>query len=137
MADGKVTIDVLLDDGTVKKGVANVDKQLSGLEGSGQKAALGIGKIVTALGLVAAGAGAIRLIRDSLDSAFRRIDTFEQFERVMTAVTGSTEEANRALEITDDIVTGTGYTLDGAAQAVQNFVTRGADVDNATKYVQA
>ena len=44
MADGKVVIDIILNDGTVAKGVANLDKSLVGVAGSGQTAALGIGK---------------------------------------------------------------------------------------------
>lgn len=137
MADGRIEIEVILDDGSVAKGVANVDKSLSGIEGSAQKASLSIGKIVTALGLVALARKGIDLLKDSISAATQRIDRFEQFERVMTAVTGSTEEANRAMKLTDDIVTGTGYSLDGAAQAVQNFVTRGATIDEATGYVEA
>lgn len=136
-SDGSIVIDVILDDGTVAKGVANLDKQLGGIKGSGEKAALGIGKIVAALGLVALGSKAIGLVKDSLESAFKRIDTFERFERVMTTVTGSVEETQKALKRTGDIVTGTAYTLDGAASAVQNFVTRGMTVDQATKYVEA
>lgn len=137
MADGRVVIDVILDDGQVAKGVADVDRSLGGLRGSAEKSAISIGKIASALGLVYLARKGIDLIRDSLQGAFQRIDTFEQFERVMEAVTGSTDETNKALERTNDIVTGTGYTLDGAARAVQNFVTRGATVDEATKYIEA
>ncbi len=52
MANGEVVIDVILDDGQVVRGVADIDKQLGGLKGTGEKAAVGIGKIVAALGLV-------------------------------------------------------------------------------------
>src|SRR5690625_4684227 len=98
MADGKVVIDVILEDGTVAKGVANLDKQLGGLQGAGKRAAIGIKEIVTSLGLVAVASKAIDLVRSSLDSALKRIDTFERFDRVMTTLTGSTEEANKALQ---------------------------------------
>ena len=108
MADGRVVIDVILDDGQVAKGVADVDRSLGGLRGSAEKSAISIGKIASALGLVYLARKGIDLIRDSLQGAFQRIDTFEQFERVMTAVTGSTDEANKALERTNEIVTGTG-----------------------------
>ncbi|MED1602598.1 tape measure protein [Alkalihalophilus marmarensis] len=135
MADGRVVIDVLLEDGQVAKGVANLDKELGGLGQSGEQASLGIGKIVTALGLVTLGAKAIGLIRDSIDSAFRRIDTMESFDRTMTAITGSSEEAAAALDRTSDAVTGTAYGLDVAAAAVQNFVTRGTDINKATDYI--
>lgn len=57
----------------------------------------------------------------------------EQFERVMTTMTGSTEKANQVLDTTNDIVKGTAYGLDVGAQAVQNFVTSNMDVDKATE----
>ncbi|MET3504937.1 tape measure protein [Halalkalibacter oceani] len=137
MADGRVVIDVMLEDGSVAKGVASLDNQLSGLEKSGEKASLGIGKIVTALGFVALGAKAIGMVRDSIQSAFNRIDIMESFDRTMTAITGSTEAAAAALDRTSDAVTGTAYGLDVAAQAVQNFVTRGTEIEKATDYVAA
>ncbi|KYG28182.1 tape measure protein [Alkalihalobacillus trypoxylicola] len=135
MADGKIIIDVMLEDGQVAKGVANLDRDLGGLEKSGERGSLGIGKIVTALGLVAIGAKAIGLVRDSIDSAFKRIDTMEAFDRTMTAITGSSEAASKALDRTSDAVTGTAYGLDVAAAAVQNFVTRGTDINKATDYI--
>lgn len=137
MADGKVVIDVILDDGTVAKGVANLDKELDGLRGSGERAALGIGKIVSALGLVALGAKAIGLIKDSMQQAFGRIDTLSRFDRVMNQITQSSEETQRALDATSKYVDGTAYTLDGAAASVMNFVQRGMDVDKATKTMEA
>src|SRR5699024_11838818 len=71
------------------------------------------------------------MVRDSIQQAFGRIDTMEQFNRVMNVMVGDTEAVNRALDDTIDYVTGTGYTLDTAAAAVQNFVTRGVEVDKA------
>nr|WP_276569451.1 tape measure protein [Shouchella lehensis] len=127
----------MLDDGSVAKGVADIDGKLSGLQGSGEKGAIGIGKIVTALGLVALGAKAIGLVKDSIDRAFGRIDTMEQFERVMTTMTGSSEKANEVLDTTNDIVTGTAYGLDVAASAVQGFVTSNMGVDQATESIAA
>lgn len=136
LADGKIVIDVLLEDGQVAKGVADLKGKLGGVSESGEKASLSLGKIVTALGLVALGTKAIGMMKDSLDAAFKRIDTMEQFERTMTAITGSSEEAQAALDRTNEAVTGTAYGLDVAASAVQNFVTRGADINDATNYVE-
>ncbi|WDF02961.1 tape measure protein [Shouchella hunanensis] len=137
MADGKVVIDIMLDDGSVAKGVADLDGKLSGLQSSGEKGAMGIGQIVAALGLVALGAKAIGLVKDSIGRAFGRIDTMEQFERVMTTMTGSSEKANEVLDTTNDIVTGTAYGLDVAASAVQGFVTSNMGVDKATDSIAA
>lgn len=137
VADGKVVIDVILDDGRVAKGVAKVDGRISALGNTAQKSAVSIGKIVSALGLVALARKGIDMVRDSLQSAFSRIDTMEQFNNVMTVMTGSTKIANKALERTNSVVKGTAYGLDVAASAVQNFVTRGVEIDRAVDYVEA
>src|SRR5699024_10291874 len=65
--------------------------------------------------------------------AFSRIDTMEQFERVMTTMTGSTEKAGQVLGDVTETVTGTAYGLDVGAKAVQDFVTSNMDVDKATQ----
>lgn len=96
-----------------------------------------IGKLAAAIGITAALSAGFNLVKDSVQKAFGRIDTMEQFERVMTVMLGSTEDANAALDKTNDIVTGTGYGLDVAAKSVQDFVTRGVEIDKATKYIEA
>lgn len=106
-------------------------------EEAGTRGAIGIGKILTALGLVAAATKVFGMIKDSIGSAFSRIDTMEQFERVMTVMTGSSEKANSVLETINDTVKGTAYGLDVAAKATQDFVTSNMDVDKATESVAA
>src|SRR5690554_3232790 len=137
MADGKVVIDVELEDGKVARGVSNVDRRLRGLEGAGRAGAFGIKEIVTALGLVAAGAKVFDMIRDSIRTAFGRIDAMERFHSTMTTITGSSEKARQALDRVTEIVKGTAYSLDVAALSTQNFVTRGVEIGKATKYVEA
>lgn len=99
--------------------------------------ATGAASIVGAIGITKAFSSAFNLVRNSLDSAFARIDTMEQFDRVMTTMLGSTEAANKALEDTSAIVKGTAYGLNTAAGAVQQFATSGTSIDKATGYVSA
>src|SRR5699024_4663252 len=68
--------------------------------------ALSLGKLAGALGLVAVGGKGIGLIKDSISSAFGRIDVMERFDRVMTTLTGSTEQEKMALDKTRETVTG-------------------------------
>jgi tape measure domain-containing protein len=86
---------------------------------------------------VAATIGVFNTLRNAVNRAFSRIDTMEQFERTMTTMLGSADEANKALEETNAIVKGTAYGLDTAAGAVQRFVTSSVNVEDATKYVEA
>ncbi len=121
MADGKVVIDVILDDGQVVKGVADIDKQVNGLQGSGQKAALGIRKIVTALGLVALGSKAIDMVKNSLDGAISRYDTLNQFPKVMELIGFESGEASAAINKLSDGIQGLPTTLDSVASTAQNI----------------
>lgn len=90
-----------------------------------------------AIGITKAVSGAINMVRNSVSSAMDRIDVMESFESVMTTLTGSTEKTKAALEATRDAVTGTAYGMDIAAKSVQDFVTRGMDVDKATSTIAA
>ena len=63
------------------------------------------------------------------------MDTMTNYNRTMTAITGSAQMAKVSLNGIKDSVTGTAYGLDTAASAVQNFVTRGMNIGNATSEV--
>jgi len=101
------------------------------------KASLSIGKFVTAAAGIAAAVGIFRTLRGAVDQAFSRIDTMEQFDRVMTTMTGSAEVAEQTLATINDTVKGTAFGLDTAASAVQNFVTSGIEVESATRYFES
>src|SRR5699024_8990474 len=105
----------------------------SSIEGLEQKASRCIlGKLVGAIGITAALAKGFQLDKDSIGHAFTRIETMEQFDRVMTTMTGSSKKANDVLNTINDTVVGTAYGLDVAAKSTQDFVTSGMDVDKAT-----
>lgn len=101
------------------------------------KGVASMGNILKSAGIFKAFSAGMDLIKGSIDKAFGRIDTMEQFNRVMTTMTGSTTQANRALDQTSKIVTGTAYGLDVAAAAVQSFVSRGATIEQATSRLQS
>ncbi|MBW8350783.1 tape measure protein [Bacillus sp. IITD106] len=111
----------------------NATKNVEGLERSTDKAGLTIGKLVAAAGVTALVAKGFGMVKDSIGKAFGRIDTMEQFERVMTTLTGSSDKAAETLDNVREKVTGTAYGLDVAAQSVQGFVTSNMKVETATK----
>lgn len=90
-----------------------------------------------AIGATAALAGSMMLVKNSIGSAFDRIDTMERFERTMTTMLGTSEKAKAALKGLSAVVDGTAYGLDTAARSVQNFVSRGIEVKKATKWFEA
>lgn len=120
-ADGTIRIDTRLDAGGVKSGVSKITDSIKG--------------IASALGVVKLVSQAVGVLSSSLQSAFNRSDTMEQFDRTMSAMTGDAEAANKALEELKTTTKGTAYGLDVAAKATQNFVTRGMDMSKATNQV--
>lgn len=131
MADGKVVIDVILDDGKVVKGVANVDKSLGGLGNTAKKGALSVGKIASALGLVYVAKKGIDLVTQSLDGAIDRYDTLNQFPRVMQLMGFDAEESEVAINKLSDGIQGLPTTLDSVASTAQNIAVLTGDLDGA------
>lgn len=79
----------------------------------------------------------VDMVKNSVDAAFGRIDTMEQFNRVMNVMTHDTGITNKALADTNQIVKGTAYGLNVASKAVQSFVSRGMEVKKSTDTVEA
>lgn len=116
------------------RGFKQATQQVEGLKKKTGGAGLTLKKLATSIGVVALAAKGFRMIKNSIQGAFQRIDTFEQFNRTMGIMVGDTKKVSTALDNMDDYVTGTAYTLDGAAKSVQGFVTRGMDIDKATNH---
>lgn len=111
-------------------------KGLNDIEGKTSSAFSQIRNIVASLGIADVISSIFGSISDSIDSAMNRIDTMDQFNRVITAMTGSAEEADKALADVQKTVKGTAYGLDVASKSTQKFVTSGMNLSDATKQVQ-
>lgn len=133
MADGKVVIDVILNDGQVAKGVVNVDKKLGGLAGAGRRAAVGIKEIATSLGLVAAASKAIDMVKNALDGAIDRYDTLNNFPRVMQQIGFDAKDAEKAINRLSEGVKGLPTTLDSVAKNAQRIAVMTGDLDGAVE----
>lgn len=115
----------------------NATNGVEGLGSSSEKAGLTIGKLLGAVGITAAVAKGFQLMKDSISSSMKRIDTMEQFSRVMGVMTGDVDSVNNSLSRMEDITEGTSMRMDVMADGIQNFVTRGMDIGDATNTVEA
>lgn len=111
------------------------NSSLSGIKSASEGATSSIMKIASGIGVFKALSASANLVKSSISSAMGRQDTMEAFNRTITQITGSAENATKALEELKKITKGTAYGLDIAAKATQNFVTRGMDLSKATKSV--
>lgn len=119
------------------RNMKNAINEMKGLDKGAHQSTLTLGKLATSVGLVAVAAKGFQMLKSSITQAFNRIDTMEQFERVMTTMTGSSEKAGQVLDDVNGIVKGTAYGLDVAAKSTQDFVTSGMDVDKATDSIES
>lgn len=92
-----------------------------------------VGKLSAAMLITKGATAALSMAKGSLDSAFGRIDTLNNFENTMTRLTGSSEEASAGMEGVRDAVVGTNYMLDSAAQTVQRLVMQNKDLEKSTE----
>lgn len=111
------------------------NNSLTGIKTASESATSSIMKIASGIGVFKALSASANLVKSSISSAMGRQDTMEAFNRTITQITGSAENATKALEDLKKITKGTAYGLDIAAKATQNFVTRGMDLPKATKSV--
>ncbi|MCT6925317.1 tape measure protein [Metasolibacillus sp.] len=131
-ADGKIVIDVILDDGRVVKGVADINKQIDGINKSAKGASTGVKDMVTALGLVGLAQKGIQLVTSALDGAIKRFDTINGFPSVMERMGFSSEAAQKSISKLSDGIQGLPTTLDGIVSSTQNIAVLTGDLDTAT-----
>ena len=116
---------------------SGITKGLKGIGGAAISAVGRVAKIATSITIFKAVNSTLETIGSSVQSAFNRADVMMTFERAMTRVTGSAEEAKKVLEATNDVVKGTPYGLDVASKAVQGFANSNLGVKNSVQYVKS
>lgn len=133
MADGRIEIDIILDDGSVKKGIAN----LNGLSGGAQKAGTSIKSMVTAMGLVKVASAAFNVLKNSMDGAVARFDTMQKFPKVMNALGFSAEQSTKSINKLSDGIDGLPTTLQDVVAQTQQLTSITGDLDKSTDTVIA
>lgn len=149
MADGNIRISIDVDGRQVNvaskeldnlgaagqksgQGVKETEESLKGVGDQSNKASGGIRKFATALGLVAIGAAAFKVLRGSMDDAISRFDTLNQFPRVLEGLGVSAEEAERSTTRLAEGIDGLPTLLDDIAGTAQRMYTSFNDMDKAT-----
>src|SRR5690606_31484415 len=133
MADGRVVIDVVLNDGQVAKGVANLGKSLGNLDKTAQRGVLTIGKLAAALGLIGIAKKGIDMVRGALDGAIDRYDTLNNFPKVMQQIGFSAKDSQKAINRLADGVKGLPTTLDSVAKTAQRIAVMTGDLNGAVE----
>lgn len=123
MADGSITIDTELDNKGFEKG-------LKGLQSTTKS-------VLTALGIDRIIGKAISTISNSVDDAISRLDTLNNFPKVMSNLGIGAEDAEKSINKMSKKLAGLPTTLDDGAMAVQRFTSSNKDINKSTEYFLA
>src|SRR5690625_3501164 len=129
MADGKVTIQVILDDKDVGKGTKKVEGALKGIGNTAKRGIATVGKLAGALGLVALAYKGIDMVKQSLDGAIDRYDTLNNFPRVMEQIGFDAQTSEKAINKLSDGIQGLPTRLDEVASTAQSIAIMTGDLD--------
>ena len=115
-------------------------KSLGGLTGSTKKATGGVksfmggvGKLAGAIGITKMVSAGFNAVRSSVDGAVSRVDTLNQFPKVLQQMGASGKDADRSIARLSDGIQGLPTTLDGVASTAQRMFTILGDIDLATE----
>ena len=123
--DGDVTI-------RVKADTKEFEQGLNKMQNTSKQAGTSIKNIVAGLGITKLIGTAMNQISSSIDGAVARVDTLNNFPKVMSNLGIASEEADKSIKKMSDKLAGLPTTLDQGAAAVQRFTSANGDVSKST-----
>lgn len=127
---GSLTYNTKIDRSGFEKGLDNL-KKTTNTAGSQIKS------IVTALGIDKLISATFNLLSNSIDGAVSRLDTLNNYPKVMSNLGISTEDAQKSINKMSDKLSGLPTTLDEGALSVQRFTSANGDIEKSTDYFLA
>lgn len=127
---GSLTYDTEIDKSGFEKG-------LNSLKTSTSSAFSQIKNIVTALGIDKLISATFNLLNNSIDGAISRLDTLNNYPKVMSNLGIASDDAQKSISKMSDKLSGLPTTLDEGALAVQRFTSANGDINKSTDYFLA
>ena len=118
---GSLTYDTKLDTSGFQKGVKEI-------EGKTKSSGASVKNIVAGLGITKLVTKAIGTIKNSIDGAVSRLDTMNNFPKVMSNLGISAQQSQKAIDKLSKGLEGIPTSLDAGALAVQRFTSKNGDV---------
>ena len=128
MADGRIVIDVIMDDGSIKQGVANIDS----VGKAGDRAGVSLKNMVGAGLLIKGVSAAMGVLKSSVGSAVERFDTLQKFPKVMESLGFNTDQSAKASKRLSDGIDGLPTTLQEVVANTQRMTAITGDLDKST-----
>ena len=134
MADtvGELKIALSFDGNSLKASLNGVEKQVES-KGTNTGSKFGTAWAHAAGDLMSKGISkAMSMISSHIDDAIKRVDTLNNFPRIMTNLGVSASDAEASIKKMSDKLQGLPTTLDAGAAAVQRFTSKNGDVKKST-----
>lgn len=127
---GSLTYNTEIDKSGFENGLNSLEKSTSSTMSS-------IKNIVTALGIDKIISKAFEVITNSIGDAISRLDTLNNYTKVMQNLGASAEDAEASLTTLSDGLDGLPTALDDAALGVQRLMASNGDIEKSTSYFLA
>lgn len=127
---GSLTYETKIDKNGFEKGLNSLKSSTNTVGGQ-------IKSIVSALGIDKLISASFNLINNSIDGAISRLDTLNNYPKVMSNLGIATEDAQKSINKMSEKLSGLPTTLDEGALAVQRFTSKNSDVNKSTDYFLA
>ena len=126
----QVNITINADGSQAEKAISGVSKSLNGLNTSSTKAMASGVALGTVIGTLVSKAFAT--LSNELDGAISRLDTLNNFPRVMQNLKVSSQDADKSIAILSEKLRGLPTSLDDAARSVQRFTAANGNIKAST-----
>lgn len=126
----QVNITINADGSQAEKAIGGVSKSLNGLNTSSTKAMASGVALGTVIGTLVSKAFAT--LSNELDGAISRLDTLNNFPRVMQNLKVSSQDADKSIAILSEKLRGLPTSLDDAARSVQRFTAANGNIKAST-----
>ena len=113
------------------------NKGLKSLENTVNSTGSRIKSIVAGLGIDKLISATFNILNSSIDGAISRLDTLNNYPKVMSNLGVSATKAQKSINKMSDKLSGLPTTLDAGALAVQRFTSANGDVEKSTDYFLA
>ena len=122
---GKIVISTELD-------TKNFERGINAIQSKAKSGGASIKSIVAGLGITKLIGAAFSTITSNIDGAVKRLDTLNNFSKVMGNLGVSAKDADKSIAKMSDKLMGLPTTLDAGAMAVQRFTSKNGDVAKST-----
>lgn len=128
-------VKITADASGVKKGTTEASKSLSSFANSADSKFGGVSTKAVAVGniIAKAFATAFRAVSSSMGDAMKRVDTLNNFPKVMSNLGIGGASATKSINYLSEKLQGLPTTVDSAASAVQRFTSANSNVEASTK----